>query len=366
MFLYEFDIIGIIYTVISAVLFALLFTATVLFAVRKKSAGKGTVAFRVLDIILFILLGVFLSLFVLCKISNGFFEVYADVDKALVFSFGADFTFKIPFVGSLLSVWNSVLGIILLAAVTIMSVLSFVFSFVFRKRKPKEASAEEDMPDAEEYYSEGVPVEAEPSESETPVVAENADDKDSGSLSAPTAETEENADITDTDTVAEKTEDVADIVEKMQTASEDSDKTESTAPSYAEEIAVKVSEEPETKAHAGYDYLAEKRVPSAKIYSSALQRPGAKKKNGNGIVKQAELLRPINPPPVKVPIHEIIPKKAMNEKERHAGPLPVTRRLVITNRLNVVNIFNDYLKEKDEAERKKLSESIEQIELGEK
>ena len=58
---------------------------------------------------------------------------------------------------------------------------------------------------------------------------------------------------------------------------------------------------------------------------------------------------------------EIKAADAVNEK-----PLPVTRRLVITNRLNVVNIFNDYLREKDENERKKLSESIEQIELGEK
>ena len=42
-------------------------------------------------------------------------------------------------------------------------------------------------------------------------------------------------------------------------------------------------------------------------------------------------------------------------------PLPITRKLVITNRMNVVNMFGEYLNEKDEEEREKLSGSIGKI-----
>ena len=42
-------------------------------------------------------------------------------------------------------------------------------------------------------------------------------------------------------------------------------------------------------------------------------------------------------------------------------PLPVTRKLVITNRMNVVNMFNNYLNDKEKDERDKLSGSIGKI-----
>ncbi len=43
--------------------------------------------------------------------------------------------------------------------------------------------------------------------------------------------------------------------------------------------------------------------------------------------------------------------------------VPVTRRMVIANRMNVVNVFNDYLNEKSQEERDKLSSSITKITL---
>ena len=79
---------------------------------------------------------------------------------------------------------------------------------------------------------------------------------------------------------------------------------------------------------------------SGKTYSSSLKKPETKKKtevsNADGEVK-GEFLAVQKP------------------------PLPVTRKLVITNRMNVVNMFNIYLNEKEKEEREKLSGNIGKI-----
>ena len=53
-FAYEFDTFGIIYTVIAAVLIVALVAALIVFCAVRAKAGRGTVAFRVLDIILIV------------------------------------------------------------------------------------------------------------------------------------------------------------------------------------------------------------------------------------------------------------------------------------------------------------------------
>ena len=84
-----------------------------------------------------------------------------------------------------------------------------------------------------------------------------------------------------------------------------------------------------------------RRQTSRKKYASALQRPGAKKsvRTAAEITAEAE---------------EEAPPQHRAAEIAHA-PLPITRKLVITNRMNVVNMYNEYLREKKAHEREKIS-----------
>ena len=377
MFLYEFDLFGIIYTVLTAVLSVLLIVAAVLFATRKKPSGKGTVAFRVLDIILLAALVALWALFVLAK--TGAIGLSASDDGSLGVSFGTGASLNIPHMGALVAVWDAVLGILLLSAVTLMSVLSLVFSFVFRSRRIGRDESEE-MTSADEYYSDETPVRADPVPEKTEDVSVPVSDPVPSAEEAHAAETPVAADEPEgeepqaSEPVHVKADEEITPDDDIMPAPEETDTAEEVSAEPVTETAEPVAPVTKKEQTAGaiaenrpdYDYLTEKRGPSAKVYASALQRPGMKKKSGSGVIKQVERVRPVIPPPLKITRTEPQVRRAENAERSEERPLPVTRRLVITNRLNVVNIFNDYLKEKDEEERKKLSESIEQIELGEK
>ena len=58
-------------------------------------------------------------------------------------------------------------------------------------------------------------------------------------------------------------------------------------------------------------------------------------------------------PPLTRPQDERAEREARLRGEEGARPLPVTRKLVITNRMNVVNMYNEYLKEKRGQEKGK-------------
>ncbi len=109
---------------------------------------------------------------------------------------------------------------------------------------------------------------------------------------------------------------------------------------------------------------------SDKKFSSALQLP----ENYENKIHPSEYKHsPIGVPVAKRPPeskHENAKKDETKKEEVtkteeklavQMPPLPVTRKLVITNRMNVVNMFNDYLNEKDKDERSKLASSIGKI-----
>ena len=102
---------------------------------------------------------------------------------------------------------------------------------------------------------------------------------------------------------------------------------------------------------------------SDKKFSSALQLP---ENYENKIHPSEHKHGPIAVPMAKKPATErsgSTPevKKTEEKLAVQMPPLPVTRKLVITNRMNVVNMFNDYLNEKDKNERDKLASSIGKI-----
>ena len=88
------------------------------------------------------------------------------------------------------------------------------------------------------------------------------------------------------------------------------------------------------------DYSDRARGTSDKKYSSALQMPGAKQPVNRQQAKpldRVQIIRPAAP--------------ATSGYVRQTRLLPITRKLVITNRMNVVNMYNEYLKEKQEHEK---------------
>ena len=85
---------------------------------------------------------------------------------------------------------------------------------------------------------------------------------------------------------------------------------------------------------------------SDKTYSSAVQLPEKKKMQSENVAAEKEA------PPAAEGGEKLAFKMP---------PLPVTRKLVITNRMNVVNMFNNYLNDKEKDERDKLSGSIGKI-----
>ena len=304
MFLYEFDLFGILYTVLAAALSVLLIIATAVFGVRKKRRCGTTIAFRVLDIILFVLLGVLWILFVFSKLGLSTFAVSAGADDSLAISFG-DAALSLPFAGGIINVWNSALGIILISVVTVLSVLSFAFSCVFRRKREK---ADDGMISADTYYSDVEPIDAEPADipekpepaSETETEEKSADAppiaSDSSEISgaavvaaepAPEAEPaaeEENAEpsVRTENAATEETgaEHSSGSPEDGTGAAESLTEPDKTADDLPQAVSTVSPQRKDFAAEtAGYDYLTERRGTSSKVYSSALQMPGAKKLN---------------------------------------------------------------------------------------
>ena len=135
--LYKFDTIGIFYTAVVGGLFLLLFLPAILFAKRRKQTNPGTVFYRVLDIVLIVALAVLWFTYVLCHVELFGLSVKPDGD-ALAFVNGNTDLFSIPYIGSLYGVFASVLGTVLLGLLSLMAILSLIFSFAFRRKKRAE------------------------------------------------------------------------------------------------------------------------------------------------------------------------------------------------------------------------------------
>ncbi len=91
------------------------------------------------------------------------------------------------------------------------------------------------------------------------------------------------------------------------------------------------------------------------------RKPAAQKRSANA-AKATEPSKSSKPTAVKAQT-EKKPAKAVKPQKKTVDPrkLPVTRRYVILDRTNAVNIFSNYLKEREKAEKDKLESSINTI-----
>ena len=383
MFLYEFDTFGIIYTAVTGILIALLLAATIVFCVRRSDRGGATIAFRVLDIILLVLLVVCWAAYVLARVEIAGVDIAAVGAGDAALRHDGSELLTLPGCASLVVVAQSVLGTILLGAVSALCIASLVLLFVRRKRSraadsaPVLAGETQPAPAAtEEALPNGTDAAGQPAE--TPVAAQSpAEDEQPAEErvyeTTPAAETptsEETAPAAETAPVeeiipAEETTD--EEIPAAETTDEETPVTAETTP--AEETPTAESATPETAADADEDKerTATEEKPAArptedsreeygesgfaaypertvrktsdKKYASALQMPGVKKKADTiaaaDVLYDDDSARQSEPAPLA-------------EETRHDAPrpLPITRKLVITNRMNVVNMYNEYLKEK--------------------
>ena len=312
-FAYEFDTFGIIYTVIAAVLIVALVAALIVFCAVRAKAGRGTVAFRVLDIILIVLLAALWAVYILVRLG-----IFASGGEGLALYGAGEILFTLPACGSAVGVTESVLGTLLLAAATALAVIDLVLSFALR-RTPAEKSvysdAPEDVATVPLTLSEVIPeqttvtTEIKPAE----VIPETAEEP----AEVEPEEAEEPAEVTP--------EEVAPEVRVIRT-----EPRHERAERREEERTATIITDGDAR-----------RQTSRKKYASALQRPGAKKsvRTAAEITAEAE---------------EEAPPQHKAAEIAHA-PLPITRKLVITNRMNVVNMYNEYLREKKAHEREKIS-----------
>lgn len=405
MFLYEFDTLGIIYTVATAVPIILLVIATIVFCVRVKAGGGATVLFRVLDILLLVVLLAAWAVYVLTRLSVAGLSIVASENGADIV-LNDSVLFTLPGCASLPDISGSILGTVLLGVLTFFAILALVLSVTRRRGKKdvtsspaadevsvpdgsvsavpapsltapvrettedasplRETSAPSDAP-AEVHPAEGLPSEEVPApcEEETDisltadersapaedenVVAETGQPEPAEEESV-AAEIEQSAPAEEENVVADSEEDLpaadegsvaaagqekagnADIAKDMPASSAERPKHAPKAPVISDDEHVSIM-----------DYSDRARGTSGKRYASALQMPGAKSGERRAVSR---------------PVAE----RAEREAARGAGtgsprPLPITRKLVITNRMNVVNMYNEYLKERRKQEKGNISET---------
>ena len=324
MFLYDFDTFGIIYTAAVAALIVLLIIPTVVFCVRKAPTGGATKAFRALDIVLLVLLVAAWAVYVLARLTVFGLHISASGGDA-AFTLDGETLFALPGCATLTDVAASVLGTLLLGVLTFLCVLALVLSFA---RRHKEAavvvvsSGSAEMPPVSVIAEEIVPAPA----ADGPVVRASVTEEAAESV----AEEQAAEPVIETPVEEEQAAEVAaEPQPEIAGPAPVRAKTEPTAPPRpaAEEERVVT------------EYSDRARGTSDKRYSSSLQMPGGRK-------------APVRPPLTR-PQDERAEREARLRGEEGARPLPVTRKLVITNRMNVVNMYNEYLKEKRGQEKGK-------------
>ncbi len=353
-FAYEFDTFGIIYTVIAAVLIVALVAALIVFCAVRAKAGRGTVAFRVLDIILIVLLAALWAVYILVRLG-----IFAADGEGLALYGAGEILFTLPACGSAVGVTESVLGTLLLAAATALAVIDLVLSFALR-RTPAEKSVYSDapedvatvpltlsevIPEQTTVTTEIKPAEVIPETAEEPAEVEPEE-------AAPKQE-QEPAEVEPEEAVPEQEQEPAEVEPEEAVPEQEQEPAE---PEEAEEPTKAESEERVIRTEPRHERAERReeertatiitdgdarRQTSRKKYASALQRPGAKKsvRTAAEITAEAE---------------EEAPPQHRAAEIAHA-PLPITRKLVITNRMNVVNMYNEYLREKKAHEREKIS-----------
>ena len=308
---YDFDTFGIVYTAVTAALIVATVLPLIFFIVRGKRVCAATRVFRVLDIILILLLAYSLA--------------------------GA---------GELASIWNTVLGVAMMAIPSALAIVDLVLSFALR---PSAVTAEETVSEPVEQPATEIAEESQPEPAAQPVT-EVTEEAQAEPVEKPTPEaieesqpepveqpTPEAIEETQPESAEEKNEPTAEEPAVEEPAAEHSPEGVA-ADATEEEKAERTVLASEPRSEVG-------RSVSDKTYASAVHRPEV----------------PSDLPPA-VRVVDKLPEEHDDETITIIRPpLPITRKLVITNRMNVVNMFGEYLNEKDEEEREKLSGSIGKI-----
>ncbi|HIW03202.1 MAG TPA: hypothetical protein H9692_00570 [Firmicutes bacterium] len=344
-FAYEFDTFGIIYTVIAAALIVALVAALIVFCAVRAKAGRGTVAFRVLDVILIVLLAALWAAYILMRLG-----IFAADGNGLSLYASGEVLFTLPACGSAVVVTASVLGTLLLAAASALAVIDLILSFALRRKSVEKSvysDAPEDVATVPLTLSEIMPEQAtEPAEVEPEeVMPEQATEPaEVEPAEAMPEQAEEPAEVEPAEVIPEQEQEPAEVEPE-----EAEEPAEVTPEEVAPEVRVIRTEPRHERAERREEERTAtiitdgdaRRQTSRKKYASALQRPGAKKsvRTAAEITAEAE---------------EEAPPQHKAEEIAHA-PLPITRKLVITNRMNVVNMYNEYLREKKAHEREKIS-----------
>lgn len=306
---YDFDTFGIVYTAVTAALIVATVLPLIFFIVRGKRVCAATRVFRVLDIILILLLAVVWVVYVLTRMAVFGLSATATESGALLFALNGETLYSLAGAGELASIWSTVLGVAMMAIPSALAIVDLVLSFALR---PRAVTAEETQPEpVEQPVTEAIEeTQPEPVEKPTPEAIEEAQPEPAEEKNEPTAE-EPAAEHSPEGVAADATE---------------------------EEKAERTVLASEPRSEVG-------RSVSDKTYASAVHRPEV----------------PNDLPPA-VRVVDKLPEEHDDETITIIRPpLPITRKLVITNRMNVVNMFGEYLNEKDEEEREKLSGSIGKI-----
>ncbi len=407
--LYEFDTFGIVYTAVFGALSLLMLIALVRLAAAGKPSTSGTVFFRVIDIVLIVVMIAVWCVYVLTKTSLFGLSV-TDADGSLAFMNNDTELFSVPMLGGAVGVFGTVLGTGLAALLSLLAVVDLVLAFARRRSGVYVAvitgenigTEPERVPYAPEAeQAPAAPEVAQPAPTETPV-AVTPDARPVEAQPAPAAETApepaETGQPVTVETVPEAPAVAAQPAEEpvkeevpaagtepaeqrpapvtetgpSAPAAEETHEEKQAAPAAeksaasepaAEPTKQKIGEEKAQPAAAAAahtaaqtpqprvfsDYVEVSRLGgnvSDKTYSSAVQLPEKKKMQSESVAAEKEA------PPAAEGGEKLAFKMP---------PLPVTRKLVITNRMNVVNMFNNYLNDKEKDERDKLSGSIGKI-----
>lgn len=329
---YDFDTFGIVYTAVTAALIVATVLPLIFFIVRGKRVCATTRVFRVLDIILILLLAVVWVVYVLTRMAVFGLSATATESGALLFALNGETLYSLAGAGELASIWSTVLGVAMMAIPSALAIVDLVLSFALR---PRAVTAEESQPEPAEQPATEIAEEAQPEPAAQPVTeAEAIEETQSEPVEQPAPEAIEEA---QPEPAEEKNEPTAEEPAVEEPAAEHSPEGVA-ADATEEEKAERTVLASEPRSEVG-------RSVSDKTYASAVHRPEV----------------PSDLPPA-VRVVDKLPEEHDDETITIIRPpLPITRKLVITNRMNVVNMFGEYLNEKDEEEREKLSGSIGKI-----
>ena len=375
---YDFDTFGIVYTAVTAALIVATVLPLIFFIVRGKRVCAATRVFRVLDIILILLLAVVWVVYVLTRMAVFGLSATATKSGALLFALNGETLYSLAGAGELASIWNTVLGVAMMAIPSALAIVDLVLSFALR---PSAVTAEETVSEPVEQPATEIAEESQPEPAAQPAT-EIAEESQPEPAAQPVTEVTEEA----------QAEPAAQLVPEVAEEAQP-EPVEQPAPEAIEEAQPEPVEQPAPEAieEAQPEPAKEKNEPTAE--EPAVEEPAAEHAP-EGVAADAteeekaertvlaseprsEVGRSVSDKTYASAVHrpevpsDLPPAVRVVDKlpEEHDDetitiirpPLPITRKLVITNRMNVVNMFGEYLNEKDEEEREKLSGSIGKI-----